>query len=299
MKKIFLVLFTILVMVGLSGCNEPELKEIEPSQTAFLLPMSGDTTKQAQLSSESFLKKNEVSGKRVMIPYEYIDAKNGWQPSFKLIIVERKPETREWTELTGTGTSNKNEGITAESKESIGFMTRMNCTAQIDEVNAAKFLYRYNNKSLSSVMDNEIRAMIESSFVEECANRTLDAILIEKSNIMTTIKKIVMPYFADRGVTITTLGLKGEFTYLNSEIQTSIDAKFKSAQDVITQKNLNEKVLSKARADSEAIKVQQETILQTLKLKELDNQSKAIEKWDGKTPIYSGNGGAIFQLPIK
>jgi hypothetical protein len=194
-----------------------------------------------------------------------------------LIIVERKPETREWTEVAKTGTTSKNEGIAAESKESIGFMARMNCSAQIDEGNAAKFLYRYNNKTLANTMDTEIRARIESKFVEECAKRNLDDILVNKSEIMQAVRDDVTPYFKERGITITVIGLKGELTYLNAEIQAAIDNKFKTAQALVSQRNENERIVSKAKADAEAINIQAQSINQTIRLKELEVASKMAD----------------------
>jgi hypothetical protein len=301
MKKLLLIIMilTLFILSGCNGFNPPDMQTIEPSQTAFLIPLSNDTSQQAKLESESFLLKNKVAGKRVLIYKEYVEG-NGWQPTHRLIIVERKPVTREWTEDTGTGTSAQNQGIIAESKESIGFMVRMSCNAQIDEPNAVKFLYRYNSKPLSQVMDNELRAMVESKFVEECAKRSMDEILVGKGAIMKAVKDTTFAYFTERGVTITTLGLKGELTYLNQNIQDSIDKKFQSAQDVITQKNINDKVISKAKADAEAIKTQAETIIQTMKFKELDNQAKAIEKWNGEMPTYSGVGAnSLFNIPTK
>ena len=163
------------LVVGLTGCkpyDKPEIVTIEPSQTAFLIALSGKTSDQKEFMSEQFLQDSKVATKQVQIPHRWLQ-EGRWQstgryiPTMKLIIVERKPETREWTELNSTGTSVKNEGLVAESKESIGFMARMNCSAQIDEQDAVRFLYRYNNKSLSDVMDTEIRARIESLFVEQ------------------------------------------------------------------------------------------------------------------------------------
>jgi regulator of protease activity HflC (stomatin/prohibitin superfamily) len=298
MKK-FLVLLTALLSFALlfTGCSSVE--EISPSQTAFLIPVTGDTTQQGKFDSENFLKKNKVAGKRVYVYSQWEGFQHGWMPTAKLIIVERKPVTREWTESEKTGTSNKDDGITAESKESIGFMARMNCSSQIDEVDAVKFLYRYNNQTLENIMDREVRAKIESKFVEECAKLTLDDILIKKSEILTNIKNDIIPYFKERGITITTFGLKGEFTYLNKEIQASIDKKFKSAQDAIAQKNINEQVISKSKADAEAINIQSQSIEKSLKLKELENQSKAIDKWDGKMPQVAGGSNSILNIPIK
>jgi hypothetical protein len=198
-------------------------------------------------------------------------------PTQNLIIVERKPETREWTEKEGTGTTNKNEGISAESKESIGFMARMNCSAQIDEPDAAKFLYRYNNKSLSDIMDTEIRARIESKFVEEAAKRNLEDLLVQKADIMNAVRADVTPYFKERGINITVIGLKGDLTYLNPEIQASIDKKFRTAQDTISQRNENERIVSKAKADADAINIQAQSINQTIRLKELEVASKKAD----------------------
>lgn len=308
--KILLIgLMTLFLMGTLTSCikpfDEPELSTIEPSQTAFLIPLVGDTQEQGAFQSEELLNKVKVPTKEVQIPHRWLQTgrmnwTGKWIASARLIIVERKPETREWTESTGTGTSNKNEGITAESKESIGFMARMNASAQIDESDSVKFLYRYNSKTLADIMDSEIRARIESRFVEECAKRTLEDILINKETIMKSVREDVIPYFKERGITITVIGMKGEFTYLNAEIQKSIDNKFKSAQDYITAQNENKIKVDRAKADAEAIKIQAETITSQIKLKELENQQKWIDKWNGQLPeVQSGESGMILNFPVK
>lgn len=284
----------------------PEVITIEPSQTAFLIPLTGQISNQKEFMSEQFLQDSKIATKQIEIPHRWLQ-QGGWPsngryiPSMKLILVERKPETREWTESQNTGTSVKNEGITAESKESIGFMARMNCSAQIDEGNAVRFLYRYNNKGLSDVMDTEVRAIIESKFVEECAKLNLDQILVRKQEIMQTVRDNVVPYFKERGITISVIGMKGELTYLNPDIQKSIDAKFESAQSLITQKNENERILSKAKADAEAMKIQSSSLEKSIQLQQIQNQKAAIDKWDGKMPQYitGSGGGSIFNIPIK
>ncbi len=309
MKKVFLMVILILTMVFLfTGCmkpyDKPELVTISPSQTAFLIPLQGETSSQKEFMSEKFLQDSKVATKEIQIPHRWLQegrmSNNGkYIPSATLIIVERKPETREWTENQSTGTSSKNEGIVAESKESIGFMARMNCSAQIDEVDAVKFLYRYNNKTLAEIMDTEIRAKIESAFVEQCSKYTLEEILLNKEKIMTDVRQPVISYFSERGITITVIGMKGEFTYLNKDIQEAIDNKFKTAQALITQKDENERILSKAKADAEAVRIQSESIEKSIKLKELENQSKAIDKWNGQPPSYMTNGeNTIFSMPF-
>jgi ERCC4-related helicase len=147
-------------------------------------------------------------------------------------------------------------------------------------------------------MDTEVRARIESKFVEQCSKLSLDDILLNKEAIMKTVRDDVTPYFKDRGINITVIGLKGEFTYLNPEIQASIDRKFKSAQDLISQDNENKRVISKANADAEAIRAQASTMDQQIKLKSVENQAAWIQKWNGTMPQYTGDGANIlFGVP--
>lgn len=311
MKKIiktFIVLAIMFIMTMMfAGCkpyDKPELKKIEASQTAFLIPIVGNTANQASFDSEDLLNKAKVATKEVQIPHRWVS--KGYMPwdgeyraSATLIVVERKPVTREWTEMENTGTSNKNEGITAESRESIGFMAKMNAAAQIDEQNATKFLYRYNNKSLEEIMDTEIRARIESRFVEECSKYPLADLLNNKDTVMKAVREDVMPYFAERGITVTMIGMKGEFTYLDASIQASINNKYKATQDAITQQTKNKTNIEKAEADKQAILIQSSTLDQQMKIKALENEAAAIAKWDGKMPLYTvgKDGTMVFGIP--
>lgn len=310
-KLTTLIAMTLVVGSTLAGCRQfdkPELIEITPSQTAILLPLKGDTSEQAQLNSEEYLQKNLVSAKRVEINHEWVKEGRGfiiengrYIPTHKLIILERKPITREWTNDTATGTTEKKEGIRAETKESIAFSSNINSTAQIDEANAVKFLYRYNSASLESIMDTEIKSRIATKFVEQCATYSLSELLINKAKIMETVRADVIPYFAERGITITALGISGDLTYSNADIQASIDNKFKAEKGLETQKTENDRIVSKAQADAKAIEIQSSTIDKQLKLKELENQASAISKWDGKLSQFQGSGISpiINMNPVK
>lgn len=273
--------------------DEPEIHTITPSQTAFLIPLEGNSSEQSYFESEALLAERKVASKRIQIPHRWLQTgrlrrQGKWIPTMQLIIVERKPVTREWTETSNTGTSSRNQGIAAESKNSIGFIARMNVSAQIDEQNTPKFLYRYNNTTLQEIMDTEIRANIESKFVEECAKYELQALLENKEKIMSTVRNNVIPYFDERGITITTLGLKGEFTYLDSAIQKVINDEFTAKKKLTAQKAENERKLSAAEADAKVVRIQKETLQQQIKLKELDLWQEWINKWDGKLPQFMG-----------
>lgn len=311
-KKIVTLLSVIVITGGLTGCvkpyNTPEFVEITPSQTAFLIPMIGDSTEQVQLDSEEALAKNMVSAKRIQIPKEWVQTKRAsWKGKYmdtaKLIVVERKPVTREWTEAAGEGTSNANQAITAETKESIGFRVRISITANIQENDAVKFLYNYNTKTLEEIMDSEIRARVESKFNEEAAKYALDDLLINKESIMETVRNDVINYFKGKGITISTLGLKGEITYLDPSIQESINAKFTAQKEAEAQAIINQKNIEQAQAEADAIRTQSSTLEQQIQLKEAEakkieaeaklKQAEAMANWDvqvlGDNPIVRSN----------
>ena len=300
MKKLIAILLAVIMCCAMfTGCRKPydtpEFVTIEPHQTAFLIPLIGNTTNQASFESEEMLMQAKVSTKEIQIPHRWVQTgRKHWMGEYRdtmvLIIVDRSPVTREWSSTDGVGTSAVNQAIYAESSESIGFSAGMNCSAQIySEEDAVKFLYCYNNKPLSEIMDSEIRARVESKFVEECASRTLNEILTEKEEIMKSVRDDVTTYFAERGITITVLGMKDGLEYDDATIQKSINDKFSSEMKLTTQKNENERIISEAEAMAEANRILSESLTDEV-LKQ-----QYYEKWDGKLPtVMSDSNGIII-----
>lgn len=300
MKKIIAMFLTLAMCCTMfTGCfrkyDKPEFVTIEPHQTAFLIPLIGDSSNQASFESEEMLREAKVAAKEIQIPHRWVQTGRmywigEYRDTMALIVVDRSPVTREWSSSKDVGTSAINQAIYAESSESIGFSAGMNCSAQIySEDDAAKFLYCYNNKPLSEIMDTEIRARVESKFVEECASRTLNDILVEKEEIMKTVREDVETYFAARGITITVLGMKDGLEYDDANIQKSINDKFSSEMKLTTQKNENERIISEAEAKAEANRILSESLTDEV-LKQ-----QYYEKWDGKLPnVMAGNDTGIM-----
>ena len=300
MKKIIALLLTLVMcLILFTGCrkpyDKPEFVTIEPHQTAFLIPLIGDTTNQASFESEEMLMQAKVSTKEIQIPHRWVQTgRKHWQGEYRdtmaLIIVDRSPVTREWSSTDGVGTSAINQAIYAESSESIGFSAGMNCSAQIySEEDAVKFLYCYNNKPLSEIMDTEIRARVESKFVEECASRTLNEILMEKGAIMEAVRNDVVTYFATRGITITVLGMKDGLEYDDPAIQASINEKFSSEMRLTTQQNENARIISEAEAQAEANRILAASLSNPIL------QQMYYNKWDGKLPeVMTGADNGII-----
>ena len=312
MKKIIKTLMmTVLVVVCLSfvSCNKPydkpEFRTIEASQTAFLVPLIGDTSEQGAFDSEELLLETKVATKEIQIPHRWVqtgrkDWVGEWRPSATLIIVERKPVSRSWESGESTADSS-NKAIFGETADNIGIYVGMNCTAMIEEKDAAKFLYRYNNTPLETIIDTDIKKMVEDRFNIETALVTSTDLGIKKGEIMEKVRTYVVDYFKDYGITITVLGLKEGISFENPEIQKALDAKFASEQELVIQQNKNEANIAKAEAEAEAIIIAAKAQAEANKLlsqsitPELIEMQK-YEKWDGKLPTVSGSENMIVDI---
>lgn len=318
-KKIVSVMALCMVM-SCTSCRKPydtpEFVEIQPSQTAFLVPLVGDTSEQASFESEELLEKTKVATKEVQIPHRWVQTgrkswKGEYRPSAKLIVVERKPVTREWISTSTTEGVN-NQAVFGESLDGIGIYVGMNCSAQIDEANATKFLYRYNNTPLTQVIDTDIRAMVEDEFNKAVGKYNIADLQANKADIMNEVTTNVRDHFAEYGVTITVLGMKEGISYENANIQTAIDEKFSSEQLIITQQNLNDVEISKAEAAAESAKIAAEADAEVLRI-QADAEAEAnkkisesltenlinkikYEKWNGEVPYVQGDSTPIIDI---
>ena len=305
-KKVLLATALLTAMVGFTGCvkpyEQPIFEEIEANETAFLVPMS-DSAEQAKFESVEFLESKKVAAKRIQIKQEWVQtgrmANSGYrQPSERVIRVSRTPVTREWTNKSDTGTSSTNQAVEAETKESIPFSANITAVAQIEEPDTATFLYRYQGSPLEDIMDREIKTTIQSEFVVQSAKYTLEEILLHKEDIMTAVKEATIPYFKERGITITTIGMIGSFNY-SPDIQKSIDENFKSKKAVETAKNNAEAALEEAKGKVKAMEEQAKYLDQIIKLEEIQVQKDFIEKWDSHLPsnLVTDGGNIMSVLP--
>ena len=303
MKKIFALILTLVMSLTMfTGCvkpyDAPEFVTIEASQTAFLIPLVGDTTTQAVFESEEMLLEAKVATKEIQIPHRWVQiGRWNWigeyRDSAALIVVERKPVSRSWESGESTASS-ANRAIFGGSSDNIGIYVGMNCTAMIEEKDAAKFLYRYNNTPLSSIIDTDIKKMVEDRFNVETAKYTSTELGAKKGEIMESVKTYVVDYFKEYGITITVLGLKEDISFENPAIQDAIDKKFASEQELVIQQNKNEANLAKAEAEAEALVMSAEAQAEANRILSESLTDKLLkqqyyEKWNGKLPTVIGS----------
>ena len=326
--------------LALGGCvksyDKPEYVEIDTSETGFLIPLEGDSAKQARFESVDYLQERKVAAKRIQITHRWnqegrFSNDGRWLPLVRLVKVNRSPVTREWTAEGKHATGDK--AIWVESADSVGFSMGFTCTAFIDEKEAATFLYWYPSGSLSNVMDTEVRGRIQQAAAEVAAKYPLDSLRTKKQEIADAVKKDVMAFFTQRGITVTTVGMFGGMTYENPAIQKAIDETFiaqqlkvVSAAKFESQQKENERIeleanataeklrreaqgkadarLAEAKAEADAIELVNKAVANSgpllMQIRALEVEKARVERWNGSFPqtMLGNNPNMLFTSPL-
>lgn len=331
-----------LMSLGMVSCMKPvrvdPIKEINPNETAFVVPLEAGTENQEKLESVAFLKDAQVAAKRIVIPQR--ERKIGrfgyeieWIPTVRVLTVNRTPVTRSWiTSLEEKkNASNAERDFGVESKDSIGFSVGVNVSAFIEEDDAATYLYYYRGDDLSEVMDRNVRERVHTVLHAQFTSLTLQEAKGAKEKIVTALREDVVKHFKTFGITITSIGLAEGMTFEQPEIQASINAAYvaemkvenfrqEAAQQIEANKKvvaaaegkvqeqaaINKRLLLEAEGQAAAAKKFQEaaearTALVELEIKRIKAEAERTkaEKWDGKLPHYSAGGGEQFLMQIK
>ncbi len=260
-----------LISLSMTGCWRPfepvKLETIQPNEEAFLLPFTDSIENQSSSRTEDYLRRNLVYTQQVKIPQQWVPKgyetflPNGiWQDDAILVRVNKSPVTREWTADANSGTSTRNEAIWVMTSDQVEFSTGWTCTARIaSRDDAVRFLHNYPNGALTQVMDQEVRAKLQSEFGIEVTDLPMDELRKKATPHIRRVTEDVIAFFQERGITITNLGITGGFVYkdpsiiktmvevFNAEQKKSIAIAETSAQ---AEKNKTIKLESDARADA-------------------------------------------------
>ena len=323
-----------LILPACQPYDSPEHAEIDTSETGFLIPLEGDTGTQESFASEQYLRERKVAAKRVQITHRWVQTgrmlgDGKYLPTVRLVKVNRSPVTREWTAEGTTNAATKNHAVWVESADSVGFSMGFTATGHVAEDNAAKFLYWYPSGSLAQVMDTEVRARIQQVAAEIAAKYPLDSLRARKQEIADAIKSDVPVFFAQRGITITTIGMFGGMTYENPDIQKAIDRVFidqqlkesekarLEAQASINQRlrqegeGMAERVRAISKGEGDAIRQVTQALAEAqqnpmfIQLRMLEIEKARADKWNGQYPVYfftvgsgsNGSAGSMIQPP--
>lgn len=345
---VFVAAVGLVVVVGsVRPYHEPVLAEISNSQEGFLIELEGENA-QADTSAEEYLKSRLVQQKRIEIPYRWkqtwrLPNWGRWIPAARLVIVDRAPENRLWVADRDRGTSDRNEAVWLESKDSVSFSTGIAITARIENRDdAIKFLanyparpqqhanpeetYQVKVSSLAQIMDEEIKNKVQEILSDKANEYDMNELRDQKTEIVSKVRQQCQEFFKDRGITITTLGMAGGFTYANPGVQEAIDSVFQAQQDKqvaiaeaaaaaerkealkLAGEGEAQKEIEVAKGKAEAMQqvadakaYEIEKLSQNpeayILLKQLEIEMARLERWDGSYPQILLSGGRGQDIP--
>lgn len=281
MKKIIVIMLVILTALCLVGCKPfdvPEYVEIASNETAFIVPLSGKTSSQAEFMSEEYLRENMIATKRVQIPHEEVKTgKHFWeiryQATVKVLRVDRTPVSVTW------GAESVSTKVAVETKESIGFTIPISITAMIEQSDAPKFLYKYTeNKTLSSVVNTDVNAFIKTQASQRFGVYTFEECKLKKKEILESIFTDAKVFFKDYGITLSQFGMTDGLIFDNAGIQQAVDKQIllQAEGRALKEKEINSQIereiaLKNAQNEARIANEKATTVKTLMSLQEVEN----------------------------
>ena len=158
--------------------------------------------------------------------------------------------------------------------------------------NNANNLYKEVGKDYQTVL---IEPAILESIKQGISQYTAEETITKRSEVADVIINLLKNKLENKGVTVTALNITD--LSFSEEFDTAVEQKQiveqetqKAQYELEKAKVENEKKIENAKADAEVMRQQNEQITDNyLRLKEIENEQKAIEKWNGQLPTTTSN----------
>lgn len=134
------------------------------------------------------------------------------------------------------------------------------------------------------------------------AKYTAEELITKRSSVSTEIKELLSLKVKDYGIIIDNFNVvdfnfSQEFNKAIESKQTAEQLALKAKRDLDRIKIEAEQKVTQAKAEAEALRVQKQEVTQELvRLREIEAQIKAIDKWDGHLPNVTGGTVPFIQI---
>lgn len=157
----------------------------------------------------------------------------------------------------------------------------------------------------SSFQQVEIDPQMQEAFKAVSARYTAQELITERAQVKQEVLENLKDRLEEKGryniqdIAITDFRFSGEFNAAIEAVQIANQQIAKARQELETTKVNAEKEVAAARGAAEAQRLQQESLTpELLRKMELENQARAIEKWNGVQPTtVAGGNGLLFNIP--
>ena len=152
------------------------------------------------------------------------------------------------------------------------------------------------------VSEKIINPGIEESFKAAAARYTAEELISKREALKTQVRNYLRERLAPFGIMVVELSIT-DFQF-SSEFNKAIESKQTAEQHALRAKRDLDRIkveaqqkIATAQADAEDLRLQRQGISPDhIKLRQIDAQIKAIEKWDGKLPNVTGGAVPFIQI---
>ncbi len=202
--------------------------------------------------------------------------------------------------------------VTFQDKDGMEINAPIGLTIRAKE-GAASLLYQTYRKGMDEIISVNLPQVVRTAFNNEGSKLAADAIYgPEKEAFLTKIENRIRKHFQERGIEVDSLYLTSKIG-LPPSVVTALNAKIEANQKTAQRQNEVEQVIAEANKKREEAKGDKDAAISraegeaeslnligdSLRKNPGVVELRAIEKWDGKTPVYMGSGGPVPFINLK
>jgi regulator of protease activity HflC (stomatin/prohibitin superfamily) len=150
-----------------------------------------------------------------------------------------------------------------------------------------------------------IEPVVKESFKAASARYTAEELISKREALKTEVRNYLRDQLAKFGIVVVELSITDfefsqEFNRAIESKQTAEQLALKARRDLDRIRVEAQQKIATAQAEAEALRIQKQVISPDLiKLRQIEAQIKAIEKWDGKLPNVTGGAVPFIQVEEK
>lgn len=167
----------------------------------------------------------------------------------------------------------------------------------------AKVAQVYQNiGTFDAVGERIILPAVSESVKAATAQYTAEELISKRQEVRERIRHLLLTRLAVYGVivddfSIVNFSFSREFSNAIESKTTAEQLKLKAERDLERIRIEAEQKIAQAQAEAESLKLQKENVTENLiKLRQIEMQQRAIEKWDGKLPQVTGSATPFIDL---
>ncbi len=192
--------------------------------------------------------------------------------------------------------TNLDEALNFQDKNGLSLKADVAVSYHVDPQRASILFQRYRT-DMDQIIAGPLRNAIRNAIVERASQLGVEQIYGDhKAELAATALREVQKFFAPVGLQVEQLYWAGNIV-VPQQVLDQINAKIANEQaalaaqaNVATAKANSDARIAKAQGDAEAIQVEAAAIRTNPEIVKL----RAVEKWDGKLPTYTGAGPMPF-----